>query len=245
MQSIWKFVLIVFWLGIGSAAQAQQSNPTVEIVLDQSAAQRGQLITAEVYVRNAVNIIGTDIGITVDPTCLRIIERQTGEFLPIEESKGGMSAFSELHDHDTRLAAALIRRSHIPDGDGVFFRVTLEVVCENGSAPVNVSFVELTGIEDLSAENAKFLIYKIDLGNVSTINAQVAIASQTVVTAVSTQTQPSQNTATALPTGTIDVPVDTNPAQTQTLLIIALSLMALSALGLIILVILYRRRRKH
>jgi hypothetical protein len=176
MLRMMKYALIALCLGTASTLMAQAPRPSVEIVLNPPTAQKGQTITADVYVRGAVNIAGTDIGMTVDPACLRIVERQPGEFLPTEAEAGGFSAFSEQHDHDTRLAASLLQRSYIANGDGIFFRTTLEVLCESGVAPLNVSFAELTGIEDLEAENAKFVTYTLADDTVEVIDAQLAIS---------------------------------------------------------------------
>ena len=244
MHRVWKFALFVFFLATVGSVLAQPPNPTVEIVLDQPTAQMGQTVTAEVYVRGAVNIVGADIGITVDPTCLRVIDRQTGELLP-SEAPGGLSAFSELNDHDTRLQASTIRRAVIANGDGVFFRSKLEVTCETGIAPLNVSFVELSGIEDLTAQNAKFVVYRLDRGNVTTINAQLAIGPAGSVTAIPTQTLEATVTAPSTPEIAPVAPVVTSTSQNQTLLIIALSVMALSVIGLLILFVVARRRRKR
>lgn len=251
---MWKFALILFFLGSVGVSLAQGGNPTVEIVLSQPTAQMGQTVTAEVYVRGAVNIAGTDVGITVDPTCLRIVDRQTGEFLPIEAEQGGFSAFSELHDHDTRLAASLLKRSRIANGDGVFFRVTLQVICESGTAPLNVVFAELTGIEDLTVENANFLVYKLDTSNVNVINTQLAIGPLGSVTAVVPNTPdgqlvtaapntPDGQVATVVPSTSPDAVVtDTQQSPIVMIVVVGLSIVGVIMLGVIFW---YMRRRKN
>lgn len=235
MSRILKYALIVLCLTTVGTALAQAPNPTVEIVLNPPIAQMGQTIIAEIYVRGAVNIAGTDVGITVDPTCLRIVERQTGEFLPTEAEQGGFSAFSELHDHDTRLAASLLQRSHIANGEGVFFRATLEITCESGIAPLNVSFAELTAIEDLQAENAKFITYTLADSTVETINAQLAIGPAGSVTAIPTQ----------IPKITYAVPAAVTQSQNQTLLMIAVGMIVLASIALLILFVVSRRRSRR
>jgi hypothetical protein len=240
-MSYLKFVIFAVWLAVTASVMAQP-NPTVEIVLSQPTAQMGQTIIAEVYVRNAVNIAGADVGITVDEECLRITDRQTGEFLPTESEQGGFSAFSELNEHDTRLAASLIQRSHIANGDAVFFRATMEVTCERSTAPLNVSFVELTGIEDLEAENATFLVYTLDEGNVDTINAQLAIGPAGQVTPIATVT----SEAPAVDTSATPVPAPVEAApQTQPLLIVAVTLMVIAVGGLLLLLLVARRRSRN
>ena len=246
MHIIWKLALVMLSLATAGMTLAQEPNPTVEIVLDPPTAAIGQTVTAEVIVRGAVNIAGTDIGITVDPTCLRVVERIPGEFLPTKSEEGGFSAFSELNDHDTRLAASLLRRSHIANGDGVFFRATLEVTCEEGIAPVEVSFVELTGIEDLEAENATFIVYKLDLGNVTTSSAQLTIAPAAQVTESATDVV----TATATPTVSTDatpVPITETqaPQSNQAIMIVVILLVMGTLIGLILYGLArYRRNRR-
>src|SRR5215212_6075936 len=146
MYKILKFILILLSLGTLSSVFAQQPKPTVAIVLNQLTAQMGDTVGMYVEVRGGVNIAGADIGIKVDPTCLKITDRQIGEYLPVEADKKGFSAFSELHDHDTRLAASLLKDGPIANGNGVFYRVKLQVICEQGNAPLDVSFVELTSM---------------------------------------------------------------------------------------------------
>jgi hypothetical protein len=235
MLRMLKYALIALCLGTASTLMAQAPRPSVEIVLNPPTAQKGQTITADVYVRGAVNIAGTDIGVTVDPACLRIVERQPGEFLPTEAEAGGFSAFSEQHDHDTRLAASLLQRSHIANGDGIFFRTTLEVLCESGVAPLNVSFAELTGIEDLEAENAKFVTYTLADDTVEAINAQLSVGPAGSVTAIPTRVPKTMPAAPAVVAQT----------QTQNLLLIGIGIVVLASIGLIVLLVVARRRSRR
>lgn len=258
---MWKIAAIMFILGTAGLVQAQQPNPTVEIILDQPTAQMGQTVTAQVYVRGAVNMAGSDVGISVDPACLTVIDRQLGEFLPTEADKGGYSAFSELNAHDTRLAASLIRRSHIANGDGVFFRVRLQVTCETGVAPVTVSFVELTQIEDLEAENATFLVYKMDKGNINTVNTQLVINARgnttpNVVTAPVDATaviggtptgETSISTAVSTPAiqATMDTVRDETAESTQQSPLVLVIVVGLALVGLATLVVVVRIVRRQ
>ena len=237
MHIIWKFALVMLVVATAGMTLAQQANPTVEIVLDPPTAAMGQTVTANVYVRDAVNIAGADVGIAVDPTCLRVVERLPGEFLPTKAEEGGFSAFSELNDYDTRLAASLLQRSHIANGDGLFFQAVMEVTCEEGFAPVEVSFVELTGIEDPAAENATYVVYKLDLGNVTASSAQLAIGAAAQVTEVPT------DVVSATPTPAPVAPVEA-PQTDQTLLILVIVLVMVTLVGLILFALVrYLRRR--
>ena len=154
-------------------------------------------------------------------------------------------AFSELHDHDTRLGTSILKGGPIANGDGVFFRAKLEVTCTTGIAPINVSYVVLTQIEEPGNKNTNFVIYRLNQGTVTTINAQLAIGPAGSVTAVPTQTLEATVTAPSTPEIAPVAPVVTSTSQNQTLLIIALSVMALSVIGLLILFVVARRRRKR
>ena len=74
------FVLLFVFLVTGTSLA--QDNPTVEIVLSQPTAAKGDIISADVVIRGAINVAGTDVGITVDSSCLRILDRQPGGYLP-------------------------------------------------------------------------------------------------------------------------------------------------------------------
>ena len=69
-----------------------QANPIVEIVLSQPTATRGNIITADVYVRNAVNIARADIGISVTTQCLKIVDRQQDGYLSSSTEGGPLFA---------------------------------------------------------------------------------------------------------------------------------------------------------
>lgn len=250
MLKIWKFAFILFCLGSTGVVLAQVPNPTVEIVLSQPTARMGETIGAEIYVRNAVNITGIDIGITVDSACLQITDRQPGEFLPVEAENGGLTAFTELHDHDTRLAAALLDSSLAGNGDGVFFRVMLEVICAGGTAPLTVSFVELAGIEDLAAENARFITYRLTEGTVNAINTQLivepsegaaVVTSEVNVTTVPVTAAPATTIPEATP-GAVEVVSD---AQTQSPLAIVFIIFVLVGIALPIVYVFMRNRRSE
>ena len=243
MKNLTIVVLLVSLLSVATGVLAQ-SSPTVEIILSQATAQPCDIITADVMVRNAVNIGGTDVGITVDE-CLKIVERQSGDFLPTKAEDGGFSPFSELNEHDTRLAAAIIDRTKLANGDGVFFRVQLEVLCEVGEAPLSVSFAEFSAYVDPTAAEIELTGYTLGAGSVNTVDAQLTIAPAAQVTEVPTDVV----SATATPTVSTDatpVPITETqaPQSNQTLLIIVIVLVMVTLIGLILFALArYRRRR--
>lgn len=217
-----------------------QSGPTVEITLSQPTAQVGDTITADVFVRGAVNMAGTDVGISVDPLCLRVLERQTGTFLPTDSAQGGFSAFSELNEHDTRLAASLLQGGPIANGDGLFFRAVLKVTCEAGIAPLTVTFAELTGIVDPSVEDMVYVTYRLDNGTVNAVNTQLVIGGQSA--AAVTADAPDQSSATPSAVAPAEATAQT---QSQPFAQIALAILFVGIVlaSLFILFVIVRRRR--
>lgn len=191
-----KLIIILLCL-IPTAALLAQSNPTVEIVLDQTTAQQGDIVTAAVYIRNATNIGGADIGVTLDNACLKIIERLPGEFIPSTSETGGFSPFSELNDHDTRFAAAITDRSKLGSGEGVFLRLRMQVTCEQGVAALTVNFAELSAYKDPSATEVELISYTMDTNTVTTIDTQLVIGPDGSITAVAPTTPQTSITATA------------------------------------------------
>ncbi|MCA0457061.1 MAG: hypothetical protein LCI00_24030 [Chloroflexi bacterium] len=167
--------IAVLLIVLSSTHIQAQTTPTIDIVLGQPEANPGEIVRAEIYIRNGVNIGGADIGIAVDETCLRIINRTTGTYLPSENAAGGFSPFSELHDHDTRFAAAITDRTKLANGDGVFYTVDMQVTCENGIAPLTVVFAELSAYKDPSADQIEFIAYSMATETVNIVNTQLTI----------------------------------------------------------------------
>jgi hypothetical protein len=95
-----------------------QNIPEVDVTLPSGAVVVGDTITADIYIRNGVNIAGADIGITVGE-CLKIIERTQGSYLP-DAANGGFEAFQELTEESTRFALAITDRTKVANGDGIF-----------------------------------------------------------------------------------------------------------------------------
>jgi hypothetical protein len=192
-------------------AFAQSTTPTVEIVLSQPTAESGDEVTAEVYIRNAVNIGSADVGITVDDQCLRIVERTNGDFLPTNEEQGGSSPISEMNEHDTRLSVLVSDQSKLGNGDGVFFRVKMIATCQAAAAQLNVTFAELSGYDDPEADGA-LNSYTLDAGTVNIVNAELAIGAGEQITPTATS---APATATNAPAATSTVQPTTSPTATN------------------------------
>lgn len=245
-----KSVLLIVLLTVG--AVSAQEIPSIDIVLSQPTAQLGETVDAEVYVRNGVNVGGVDIGIAVDESCLRILDRQPGDYLPTTDAEGAFSAFAELNDHDTRLALALTDRTKYANGDGLFYRVPMEVTCDLGMAAVRVTYAQVSSYVDPSAEIIEIASYDLDEGTLTASNAQLEVvaAGQLPVTEASVTVAPDQTTVE--PSNTVEAtPVVTQPAeitqpaestQTNTLWIAALLLIVIGFTGLIALFVVVRRR---
>lgn len=235
-----KYLKLIFFLGCFAAASVvlAQSKPTIEIILSQPTAHKGDLITANIIVRDAVNIGGADIGITVDNNCLRIVKRNDGTFLPTTAESGGFSPFSELHDHDTRFATSITDRSKLGNGTAVFFSVELEVTCDQGIAPLDITFVELSAYKDPTAKEVELIAYRLSDKTVSVFNTTLEIDAQGQVTGSTPQGQ----TVTVAPTASQGETAATPQSST-----IPVVLIVLTIAGVILLVAVFwfmRRRPK-
>lgn len=237
-----KFVLLLTCLMAGTALA--QENPSVDVVLSQDNAQQGDVVDAAIYVRNGVNVGGVDVGIAVDKTCLRITERQPGDYLPTSDEEGAFSAFAELNEHDTRLASALTDRTKYVNGDGIFYSVPLEVTCEQGTASVDVTYAQVSSYVDPSAEIIEVVSYDLEDGTLSATGAQLQIGdgSSSEVTVA----PPEQATVAADSTVEATQPAPTQPAedtQNNALWLGALLLVIVGLVGLVGLFFFTRRSR--
>ncbi|MCC6617134.1 MAG: hypothetical protein IT320_26915 [Anaerolineae bacterium] len=206
-----RFLIILLCLALQAVSMsAAQTNPTIEIVLSQPTAHEGEIVTAEVWVRNARTVGGIDLGITVDADCLRIVDRQPGGFLPTTETEGAFATFSAVNDHDTRLAVALADRTRHASGDGVFYRVQLEPTCGQGSAAVTVARAQVSSYIDPQAEIIDLINYEMDKGTLNIVNAQLTLLPAEATAEVPTATSEAAPTltsapATAVPTATTEI----------------------------------------
>lgn len=252
-----SLVILCYVLVIVSVVIAQD-NPTVEIVLSQPVAEQGDTITVDVSISGAQNVGGADVGITVDTTCLRIVDRQPGNYLPTTEAEGAFTPFTEVNEHDTRWAVALTNRSQAASGSGVFYTVQVEVLCDEGTAPLNVSYAKLSTYEDPSAESVSLISYSLEEGTLNVANAELAMAPAGQVTLVPTNspeptvaveqpTSTDSTIATLTPSATIDSPVETETEQEsndQLVLMIVIGLLVGVIVVLLVLVFwLWRRSR--
>lgn len=225
-----------------------QSNPIIEIVLSQPTAKFGDIVKADVYIRNATNLGGADIGIKVDDTCLRISNRTAGTFVASTGENGGFSPFSEQHDHDTRFAAAITDRSKLANGEGVFYSVDLQVICENGVAPLTVVFGELSAYKDPNAAQIEFLAYTLTAKTTSAINTQLIVGSAVAPTATVGPTAApgeQQVAPTAVAGSRTATPVPAAEAASQPPVTL-IAVICLSGVGLLILIaafVILRRRK--
>lgn len=235
------FTLLLFCLMTASAVLAQ-SNPTVEVVLSQPTAQQGDTITADVYVRNPLNLAGADIGITTDDQCLKIVDRQAGSLLPDSTNgAGAFSPFSELKDHETRLAVAVTDRTKIANSDGIFFTVKMQVMCATGTAPVTVSFGELSAYKDPKAAEVELVAYTMSAGTLNTVNAQLAVGPAGQVTAIPTQPVPTS----VVPIQPTSVAPVTGPTPTQSPLVLAIILIIIVTIVIFVVLVIVSRRRNN
>lgn len=233
-------LLICFTSGIAAA----QDTPVVEIVLSQPTAQQGDTVTASVYVRNAINVGGIDIGVTVDDQCLRIVDRQPGDYFPTSDTEGAFSPFAQLNEHDTRFASALTDRTRHVSGDGVFYTVQLEVTCPEGVASLNVSYAMISTYADPNAEVISLISYAQEDGTLNVVNAQLAIGAEGQVTAVATSAPAAPTSEPGVtPAAPTSAPADAQSTAAQRLPVVILGIIGLTVLGLVILFAISRRRK--
>jgi hypothetical protein len=223
-----KVVVSLLMVLLTLPAVAQTVNPLVEVVLSTDEAQQGDMVYADVVIRNGHAIVGADIGIATD-SCLQITERQLGAYLPATGETGGFSPFAELTDTSTRFAASITDRARAASGDGVFYRAVMTVTCEQADLQVVVTFAEIAALAEPESASNELLGYSLESGNLSIVNAALAV-------------QPGAVAATPVPIQTYAIPV--TASQDRVLLISALSAVGLGLTGLIVLIMLYRRQSR-
>ena len=219
------FTLLVFLTAM--PILAQDTNPMVEIVLSTDQAQLGDTIYADVFIHNGKAIAGADIGITTD-SCLRVVERQPGNYLPSTSENGGFSPFEELTDNGIRFAASITNRAYIANGDGIFFRAVLEVTCDEATPIVSVTFAQLAALADLNSDSNELIGYSLQQRNISILSDSLIVSQGAVLSTP----QPIESITSP------DTEMDVN-----LLVYIAFALLTFSIIGLIVLFIVYRRQR--
>lgn len=227
LRKPWLLILAVLIAAV--VGRAQSSGPTVEIVLSSDQAQQGDTINADVVIRDGHAVAGADIGISVD-TCLRVVGREPGNYLPSTSETGGFSPFAEQTDSGTRFAASIIDRARIANGDGTFYRAILEVTCATATPVVSVSYAQIAELADPASGSNDLRGYSLERGSLSVISAHLTV-------------QPGAVVATPAPIAG-GSPVAAAPEQTP-ILIAALAVMAFSVVGLVILLLVYQRQRRN
>lgn len=212
-----------------AALVAQESAPSVEVVLSTDQAQDGDTIYADIVIRDGQSVAGADIGITTGE-CLRVVERQPGNYLPSTSENGGFSPFEELTETGTRFAVAVTDRARIASGDGTFYRVAMEVICDDAEPEVNVTFAELAALAHPETDSNEILGFSLEQGSISAVSDSLIIRDGAVV-------------STPPPIEALAPPA----AITNQNLILggALAVMGLSVVGMVILLVVYQQRRRR
>lgn len=227
-----RYLVILFVLLMAARLLAQSADPSVEVVLSTDEAQAGDTIYADVVIHNAKNIVGADVGITTDD-CLRVIERQPGNYLPVTDEEGGFSPFSELSDHATRFAASITDHARLANGDGVFYRVKMEVTCDNATPEVRVTFAQLAAVADPNSDSPDMFGYSQENGNLSIVGDTVRVQPGAVVAV-----------PVAVPT-LVPLAQVTAPAINQNLILLAvLAVLVIAVVGIIVMLLVFRRHRR-
>jgi hypothetical protein len=212
-----------------------QDLPTVEVTLSQDSARRGDVVTANVFIRTDLEIIGADVEITVDDTCLQIEGREMGDYFPPGDGES-VTIFEETTANSTRLAMNVLNFDHIPTSDGLYFSVPLRVVCDEADAAVDIAIAHLVqrGIIDHKAAD----------GQVNLVNATLAISPTAAVVASPEVTDEVVSTVDSADAGVqVDTTTDEDTSD-NTVLIIAIGGMIVAGIGLILLFIFYRRSKR-
>ncbi|MEO0564658.1 MAG: hypothetical protein AAF125_21315 [Chloroflexota bacterium] len=144
-------ILSVFMIGFGvitAQAQAASLAERVEVVFDRTDARAGQIVNADVFVRGANNLAGVDIELATDD-CLRVVDLQAqDDLLPMTDSNRVFTVRGTYSDHSARLAGTVIGRDITGNGDGLYMRVPMRVLCDTGAASVDVVKAEM--VDDLT-----------------------------------------------------------------------------------------------
>ena len=165
------FILSMYHL----AGYHAQSKPLVEVEFSTAEVSNDQTIYADVYIRHVDALAGADIGISVNDTCLKIINRHDGNLLPSTFENGGLTPLDELSETETRFAVSIVDLSRIANDDGVFYRVELESTCDEGVGTLDVTFATLVSLENPDdPDDASLISYTLESG---TLDIQVSTVS--------------------------------------------------------------------
>lgn len=131
-----KLISFILFIGIIFPVSAQ-SAPSIEVAFDQTGAQQGDTVFADVIVRNGENVASLGLEFSVDSTCLRILGYEDGDYMPGPNS-GAMVMQDDTTEERLDLTFVSMSRDDTGQGDGVILRVPLEVVCEAGQGTINL-----------------------------------------------------------------------------------------------------------
>ena len=226
-----NFPLLIIVLLLLAGGVWAQDLPTVEVALSQNRAQLDDLVTANVYVRSSLDIIGADIEVAVDDACLRVGDRTIGDYFPTGEGES-FTIYEQKTDSSTRLAMNVLDFDRIPTSGGLFYTVPLRVICDEADVNVDVTYAHLVqrGIID----------FKADEGQVNLVNASLTIASDAQAQPI----QPLNEEATAIAAPAAAATSSVPLTATSPLVPIALAVMVVSGTGLILMFLWYRRSRR-
>ena len=231
-----KRILAVILLGILTIPALAQSSPSIDIVVSANEASSGSTIYADVMIRGGVAIAGADVGITVDGACLKVVGREAGNYLPTDSAGGGFTPFDETTETGTRLAANVIDRGRIANGDGVFYRAVLETTCDAGTSTIEVTYAQLAALADPGSGSNTLIAYSLQRGNLPVNTAQVTVAPgvQANVTVATLAPMPAEASAATQGAGA-----------DQSTLIVVIAVVAASGLGFFFMMLLYLRSRRR
>lgn len=243
-----RSVLSLFITGIilFAAGVSAQSNTSVEVRLSQPAASQGDIITADINIIDGVAVGGADMTVRVDPTCLRILERIPGNYLPDTASGSSFSAASKVSDYEARLALALTDRTRHANGSGTFFTLQLEVTCETGAANVVIEAAQVTSYIDPDAEIIEVTSFELEDNTLTATNAQLTIGPAAQATAIPTTAPAATAEATPAPTtapATPDAPTVAPQSNSTVLILIVVLVMVILVGGILYALTRYMRRR--
>lgn len=233
------YILTIMALFLFTGSMFIQGKPTVEVTLSQNSARRDTVVMANVYVHSTLEIIGADVEITADDTCLQIEERVVGDYFPTEEGDS-VIIFEETTDNSVRLAMNVLNFDRIPTSDGLFYSVPLRVTCDKADAQVDITFAHLVqrGIID----------YKAADGQLNVIDAHLEISPDApdAVQSADNAAEPAEpmNLDDAAAAETDSEQTVEGSSSIDTVLIVALIVLALIGLSSILLFGMYLRSRK-
>lgn len=140
-------VVVLMPVALAQAPVAELRVPEVVVI--------GEIVTAEVYIQDGVNIAGADVRVEVLGNCLTIESLTPGDFLPSRPEDGGFSPANQVDSQSARFAANITDRTKVANGDGLFLTVTMRAVCADEQASVTISRAELVNDQGMQSSAAR------------------------------------------------------------------------------------------